>query len=63
MLKYINQHMTSIDGIEVFPVFSFVLFFLFFIVLTIYVFMMNKNHVAEMKNMPLQNEEAKTIND
>lgn len=54
--------MTSIDGIEVFPVFSFVLFFLFFIVLTIYVFMMNKKHVSEMKNMPLNNDELNNIN-
>ena len=54
MLKFIKHHMTSIDGIEIFPVISLIIFSLFFLGLTVYVMRTKKDHINEMKNMPLE---------
>ena len=56
MLKYIKGHMESIDGIEIFPLISFIIFFSFFIGLSIYVFTMKKKRIEELKNIPLEDE-------
>ena len=56
--------MTSIEGIEKFPVFSFVMFFVFFILLTAYVVFERKDYFDQMSQMPLadtdNNEPEKT---
>jgi len=56
MLKFIKSHMTSIDGVEIFPLISFLIFFIFFVGLTIYAMSLRKNHIQEMSNMPLEDE-------
>ena len=48
--------MTSIDGVEIFPLISFLIFFIFFVGLTIYAMSLRKNHIQEMSNMPLEDE-------
>jgi cbb3-type cytochrome oxidase subunit 3 len=49
----INQVLSSIRGIEIFPIISLLLFFSFFIGMLVVVLRMNKNHVDRMKNLPL----------
>lgn len=56
MLSYVKGHLNSIDGIEIYPIISFIIFFSFFIGLSIYVFTMKKSKVEEMKNIPLEDE-------
>jgi hypothetical protein len=56
MLSYIKGHLTSIDGIEIFPIISFIIFFSFFIGLSFYVFSMKKSKVETLKNIPLDEE-------
>ena len=56
MLSYIKGHLTSIDGIEIFPLISFVIFFAFFIGLLYYVIKVDKDKITELKNLPLDNE-------
>ncbi|WP_306643668.1 CcoQ/FixQ family Cbb3-type cytochrome c oxidase assembly chaperone [Sanyastnella coralliicola] len=56
MLKFIKHHMTTIDGIELFPLISFLIFFIFFLGLFVHVFKMKKAHVEDMSNMPLSEE-------
>ena len=48
--------MSTIDGIEIFPLISFIIFFTFFIGLMIYAFSLRKSHVQEMSNMPLEDD-------
>lgn len=45
--------MTSIDGIEIYPLISFTIFFLFFLVVSYFVFTTPKQHVDKMKGLPL----------
>ncbi|GGD83597.1 CcoQ/FixQ family Cbb3-type cytochrome c oxidase assembly chaperone [Planktosalinus lacus] len=57
MLKYIKGHMESIDGIEVYPIISLLIFFIFFAILFIWVFTAKKNYIDQVSNIPLENEE------
>jgi len=47
----------SIAGVEIYPLISFAIFFLFFLALLIYVFVINRQHVDTMKNMPLLSDD------
>lgn len=62
MLKFIKGHMASIDGIEVFPVLSFIIFFLFFVAVTVWIYTMEKNKVDEIAHLPLENGNDFPIN-
>ncbi|MCB9194702.1 MAG: CcoQ/FixQ family Cbb3-type cytochrome c oxidase assembly chaperone [Flavobacteriales bacterium] len=53
MLKFIKHHLSSIDGIEIYPLISFGIFFLFFILLFFYVFGGGKNRFKEVSLLPL----------
>ena len=62
MLKFIKHHMETITGIELFPLLSFVMFFLFFIVVTWYVFKMDKSHWLKISQLPIDVDPADTDN-
>ncbi|MCB9189871.1 MAG: CcoQ/FixQ family Cbb3-type cytochrome c oxidase assembly chaperone [Flavobacteriales bacterium] len=53
MLKYIKNHLSTIDGIEIYPLISFGIFFLFFILLFVYVYWGGKNRFKEVSMLPL----------
>ena len=53
MLKYIKEHASSIDGINIYPIFSLLVFVLFFVVLLYFVIKMDKNRIEEVRNLPL----------
>lgn len=61
MLSYIKGHLTSIEGIEIYPLISFCIFFLFFIGLGIYVLRADKKRINELKNLPLDEDETITL--
>ncbi|MGB0427998.1 MAG: CcoQ/FixQ family Cbb3-type cytochrome c oxidase assembly chaperone [Flavobacteriales bacterium] len=54
MLKFIKHHMTSIDGIEIYPIISLGIFTLFFAVLLWRVIKADKSKIDEVSNYPLQ---------
>ena len=53
MLKYIKEHVSGIDGISIYPIFSLLVFVLFFVVLLYFVIKMDKNRIEEIRNLPL----------
>ena len=57
MLKYIKGHLTSIDGIEIFPVVSLIIFFSFFVGMLYYLYKIDNSTVNEIKNIPLEEED------
>jgi len=63
MLKFIKGHMESIDGIEIYPIISLLIFFVFFVVLFLWVISANKNYIEQVSNIPLEvdEEENNTI--
>lgn len=60
MFKFIKQYAESIDGINIYPIISLLLFFVFFVVLLYYVKKMDKEKVKEISNIPLDQTEIIT---
>ena len=56
MLKYIKQYADSIKGIDIYPIFSMLVFVLFFIAVLYYVRKMDKHRVDHMKHLPIDLE-------
>jgi cytochrome c oxidase cbb3-type subunit 3 len=54
-MKFIN-YLESIAGIAIYPMISLFIFFVFFMLLTVYLFKANKQHISELKNIPLDKE-------
>lgn len=66
MLRFIKHNLTGINGVEIFPLLSLLIFVLFFAVVLTMVIRMSKSEVAELSDIPLQDgssEFDKTIND
>lgn len=56
MFKFIKKYAESIDGINIYPIISLLIFFLFFVVLLYYVKRMDKTKVKEISRIPLDQE-------
>ena len=57
MLRFIKHNLTSMFGIEIYPLISLVLFNAFFALVLIYVWKMSKARVAELAASPLEVEQ------
>jgi cbb3-type cytochrome oxidase subunit 3 len=62
MLKFIKNHMESIEGIATYPMISLLIFFVFFALLFWWVFTARKEYIEEVSQIPLdennQNKQA-----
>jgi len=56
MLKYIKHHLDTIEGVEIYPIISLVLFFLVFTTMLIIVMKMPKGNIDEISRLPLDND-------
>lgn len=54
--------MASIDGIEIYPIISFLIFFIFFIVVTAWVYSKKKNYYDSIAQSPLEEDLTSTLN-
>ena len=57
-MKFIN-YLESIAGIAIYPMISLLIFFIFFSVLIVYLIKEDKQHIKELKNIPLDNQSQK----
>jgi hypothetical protein len=57
MLSYIKNHLTSIDGIEIYPIVSLVIFFTFFVGLGMYILRADRSKIEEIKQIPLDDND------
>lgn len=62
MLRFIQHNLTSIDGVEIYPIISLLIFALFFALVITRVIRMKKEDVAELSNIPLESEESNLLN-
>lgn len=56
MLKFIKGNLENIDGVQVYPIISLLIFFIFFVVLFWWVFTAKKSHIIEVSHIPLEEE-------
>ena len=61
MLKFIKGHMETIDGIEVYPMISLLIFFIFFVALFWWVFTAKKDYIKEVSNIPLDTKKDSAL--
>ncbi len=59
MLKFIKNHMESMDGIATYPMISLIIFFVFFAVLFWWVITASKQHIKDMSELPLDDNQPK----
>lgn len=57
MLKFIKHHMTEIEGIEIYPIISLLIFFLFFSALFWWVISSKKDYIDKVSHIPLENDQ------
>lgn len=61
MLKFAKNYMDSIEGIEIFPIISLLIFFTFFVGLFYWVFTAKKEYINEVSDMPLDNQKDQIL--
>jgi cell division septal protein FtsQ len=61
MMKFIKNHLESIDGVEIYPIIALLIFFTVFVSMFFYVVKIPKKNIKELSNMPLEGDE--NIND
>ncbi|WP_055436867.1 CcoQ/FixQ family Cbb3-type cytochrome c oxidase assembly chaperone [Lacinutrix algicola] len=63
MLKFIKGNLEQIEGVEIYPIISLLIFFLFFAGLFFWVFTAKKAHITEVSNIPLEDDTINTNNE
>jgi cytochrome c oxidase cbb3-type subunit IV len=58
MSKFAKQAMASMEGIEIFPLVSLLIFFSFFMLLGLYVWKRDKQFYNKMSELPLNNDQT-----
>ena len=61
MLKFVKGNLENIDGVEIYPIISLLIFFVFFVALAIWVISARKQYIEEVSNIPLE-EDTNTNN-
>jgi len=56
MLKFIKGNLENIEGVEIYPMISLLIFFIFFAALFWWVFTAAKEHITEVSNIPLEDD-------
>lgn len=59
MLKFVKNHMESIDGIATYPMISLLIFFIFFALLFWWVLTASREHIKEVSELPLDDNQPK----
>jgi cytochrome c oxidase cbb3-type subunit 4 len=62
MLKFVKQHAASIQGIDIYPIISLLIFFIFFMGMLYLVKKMDKKKVEEISSLPLDGAGEQDLN-
>mgnify|MGYP003092144500 FL=1 len=57
MIKFIKHHMSSIEGVSLYPIISLIICFTFFIVLFWWVLSYKKKDLNEISNLPFNDDD------
>ena len=56
-MKIVINALERINGVEIYPIISLLIFFTFFVIMTYLVFNLDKGYIKKMENMPLEDDE------
>ncbi|MCL4551632.1 MAG: cytochrome C oxidase Cbb3 [Bacteroidetes bacterium] len=48
-----SEHLSKIEGIEIYPIISMIIFISLFLFTLVWVFRLDKKYISEMENLPL----------
>ena len=54
MLKFVKNHLETIEGVATYPMISLLIFFVFFVLLFWWVFTARKEYIKEVSELPLE---------
>lgn len=52
-----KHYFESIDGLEIYPIFSLLVFLIFFVIVTVWTLKADKSYLKKMEEIPLENNE------
>ncbi|GGE20482.1 hypothetical protein GCM10010831_21970 [Psychroflexus salis] len=55
-MKFAKQYLETIEGVELYPIISLLIFFSFFVVLFWWVFTAKKDYIQQVSQMPLNED-------
>jgi hypothetical protein len=58
MMRFITHHLTSINGVEIFPMLSLLIFVSFFALVLIRVWRMTRQEADELSELPFNEDET-----
>ncbi len=61
MMKIVKSHLETIEGVATYPVISLLIFFVFFTLLFWWVLTTSKERIREMKELPLDDQQPKSL--
>jgi cbb3-type cytochrome oxidase subunit 3 len=61
-MKFAKQYLETIEGIELYPIISLLIFFSFFVILFWWVFSAKKEYIDQMSNFPLIEDQTENTN-
>lgn len=62
MLKFIKHNLATIEGVEIYPIISLLIFFAVFVTMLVIVMRFPKSEIDSVSQMPLDNDNIKEIN-
>ena len=61
MLKFVKGPLESIEGVEIYPIISLLIFFIFFTALFWWVFTAKKDYIKKVSDLPLDIEDGSIL--
>ena len=58
----IKDYLQGINGVEIYPIISLIVFIVFFAAIIIWLLKVDKKYIKKMKNLPLEKDEELNIN-
>ncbi len=51
-----SNYLQAIEGVEIYPIISLLIFFIFFMIMLLWNFKVDKNYLKEMEELPLDTQ-------
>jgi len=61
MLRFIKHNLSGIEGVEIYPIISLLLFFIVFVTMLVFVIKLPKSDIEEISQLPLDTDHNKEI--
>ena len=58
----IRNYLQTIEGVEIYPLISLIIFVIFFVVMLVWMLKVDKNYIKEMEQLPLDSNSNRNLN-